>query len=122
MPCIITHTSQPISPEQRERMKAQFGKAISDLPGKSEMWLLCAFEDNVPMYFGGDDSEPVAFVEVNAYSTSEVPRSAWERLSADIQKIVSTELHVPTNRMYVREIASPDWGWNGGHHLFGGCA
>lgn len=115
MPCIITHTSQPISPEQRERMKAQFGKAIADLPGKSEMWLLCAFEDNVPMYFGGDDSEPVAFVEVNAYSTSEMPRSAWERLSADIQKIVSTELHVPTNRMYVREIASPDWGWNGGN-------
>jgi hypothetical protein len=115
MPCIITHTTQKISAEQREHLKSIFGQAISDLPGKSEFWLMCMFDDNKPMYFGGTNDQPVAFIEVNAYATEQIPRANWEKLSATIQDAINKELGVPKNRMYVREIASPDWGWNGGN-------
>lgn len=115
MPCIITHTSETISPVQREHLKAAFGRAIEDLPGKSEFWLCCLFDDKKPMYFGGTNDKPAAFIEVNAFATSEIPQQCWEKLSVDIQNAINSELGVPKNRMYVREIASPDWGWNGGN-------
>ena len=65
MPVIHTHVSVSTTPGQREALKTAYGKAISAVPGKSEGWLMCPFEDNMPIYFGGDDSKPAAYVEVN---------------------------------------------------------
>ena len=58
MPVIHTHVSVSTTPGQREALKAAYGKAITAVPGKSEGWLMCPFEDNMPIYFGGDDSKP----------------------------------------------------------------
>ena len=58
MPVIHTHVSVPTTPEQREALKAAYGKAITAVPGKSEGWLMCPFEDNMPIYFGGSDDQP----------------------------------------------------------------
>ena len=44
MPVIHTHVSVPTTPEQREALKAAYGKAITAVPGKSEGWLMCPFE------------------------------------------------------------------------------
>ena len=41
MPVIHTHVSVPTTPEQREALKAAYGKAITAVPGKSEGWLMC---------------------------------------------------------------------------------
>lgn len=35
MPVIHTHVSVPTTPEQREALKAAYGKAITAVPGKS---------------------------------------------------------------------------------------
>ena len=50
MPVIHTHVSVSTTPEQREALKAAYGKAITAVPGKSEGWLMCPFEDNMPIY------------------------------------------------------------------------
>ena len=41
MPVIHTHVSVKTTPEQREALKAAYGKAITAVPGKSEGWLMC---------------------------------------------------------------------------------
>ena len=84
MPVIHTHVSVPTTPEQREALKAAYGKAITAVPGKSEGWLMCPFEDNMPIYFGGSDDQPAAYVEVNVFGRS-VPGSAWEKLTESIK-------------------------------------
>ena len=61
MPVIHTHVSVSTTPEQREALKAAYGKAITAVPGKSEGWLMCPFEDNMPIYFGGSDDQPAAY-------------------------------------------------------------
>ena len=76
MPVIHTHVSVSTTPEQREALKAAYGRAITAVPGKSEGWLMCPFEDNMPIYFGGSDDQPAAYVEVNVFGRS-VPSSAW---------------------------------------------
>ena len=100
--------------EQRDTLKSLYGQAIPAVPGKSEGWLMCIFEDNLPMYFGGDDSAPVAYVEVNVFGSS-VPKSAWEKLTPAIMGALGDTLQIPADRTYIRYTATPDWGWNGGN-------
>ena len=60
MPVIHTHVSVPTTAEQRDALKTAFGQAIPAVPGKSEGWLMCLFESDVPMYFGGTNDACVA--------------------------------------------------------------
>ena len=94
MPVIHTHVSVPTTPEQREALKAAYGKAITAVPGKSEGWLMCPFEDNMPIYFGGSDDQPAAYVEVNVFGRS-VPGSAWEKLTESIMAALNSTLGIP---------------------------
>lgn len=120
MPVIHTHVSVPTTPEQREALKAAYGKAITAVPGKSEGWLMCPFEDNMPIYFGGSDDQPAAYVEVNVFGRS-VPGSAWEKLTESIMAALNSTLGIPEDRTYIRYTATTDWGlgmWQllGCHH------
>lgn len=112
MPVIHTHVSVSTTPQQREALKTAYGKAIAAIPGKSEGWLMCPFEDNMPIYFAGDDNESAAYVEVNVFGSS-VPRTAWESLGEHIMEALNKELGIPKNRTYIRYTATSDWGWNG---------
>ena len=112
MPVIHTHVSVPTTPEQREALKAAYGKAITAVPGKSEGWLMCPFEDNMPIYFGGSDDQPAAYVEVNVFGRS-VPGSTWEKLTESIMAALNSTLGIPEDRTYIRYTATTDWGWNG---------
>ena len=98
----------------REALKAAYGKAITAVPGKSEGWLMCPFEDDMPIYFGGSDDAPAAYVEVNVFGRS-VPGSAWEKLTKSIMAALNSELGIPEDRTYIRYTATTDWGWNGGN-------
>lgn len=112
MPVIHTHVSVSTTHEQREALKAAYGAAITAVPGKSEGWLMCPFEDDMPIYFAGDDTRPAAYVEVNVFGRS-VPGSAWEHLTEAIMAALQQELGIPQDRTYIRYTATSDWGWNG---------
>ncbi|RBP97708.1 hypothetical protein CRD60_05600 [Bifidobacterium aemilianum] len=114
MPVIHTHVSVPTTPEQRNALKAAYGKAITAVPGKTESWLMCPFEDNMPIYFAGDDSKPAAYVEVNIMGGN-TPRSVWEQMSREIMGALESELGIAQDRTYIRYTATADWGWNGGN-------
>lgn len=112
MPVIHTHVSTHTTPEQREALKAAYGKAITAVPGKSESWLMCPFEDDMPIYFAGSNDQPAAYVEVNVFGAS-VPSTAWEQLTERIMAALHDQLGIPNNRTYIRYTATTDWGWNG---------
>ncbi len=47
---------------------------------------MCPFEDNMPIYFGGSDDQPAAYVEVNVFGRwcrallgKSRPRALWPR-------------------------------------------
>lgn len=113
MPVIQTHASTPIPASAREALKATFGQAISAVPGKSESWLMCVFDENAPIYFGGDDSEPSAFIEVSVFARNEIPASAWEELTEQITPAVASQLGIDPARIYIQYSSTPHFGWNG---------
>ncbi|MBM6867629.1 hypothetical protein H6A21_03555 [Collinsella tanakaei] len=113
MPVIQLHTSAPIDDEARITLKTAFGQAIAAVPGKSEQWLMCLFDDEVPMYFAGDDSKPCAYLEIDVYATSEVPATAWEKLTERLTPEVSDTLGIDPARIYIRYGSTAHFGWNG---------
>ena len=113
MPVIKTYASTPIPAEARDALKSAYGQAITAVPGKSEGWLMCLFEENVPMYFGGTNDEPSALVEVGVYARAEVPASAWQNLTEQIIPTVAKTLKIDPARIYVSESSTPNFGWNG---------
>ena len=113
MPVIHTYTSAHISDETREKIKSVWGEAITNVPGKSEQWLMCIFEDDLDMYHAGTDAEDCAYVTVGVYAPRPVDRSAWEAMTPIICDTLKTELGISPARVYISYSESKNFGWNG---------
>ena len=111
MPFIETKTNVAVSKEAETKIKEALGQAISIIPGKSENWLMLAIEGNIPMYFRGDDSAPVAFVDVKTFGSAS--SDVYNRITAELTKVYGYILGVAPDHMYIRYYGSSDWGWNG---------
>ena len=111
MPFINTKTSVKITDEKRTEIKSLLGQAIRLIPGKSESWLMLGFEDNIKMYFKGDDSAPTAFIEVKIFGSASA--SDYDKLTAKITEIFNSTLAIPSDRIYVKYEEVEHWGWNG---------
>ena len=112
MPVIHTYASTPIAFEQRESLKATWGKAIEAVPGKSETWLMCIFDENVPMYHGGTYDAPAAYVTVDVFARGSVNPSAWQQMTPVICDALQKQLGIDPARIYVKFGTTPDFGWN----------
>lgn len=111
MPFISTKANVDIPHGTQERIKEKYGKAISLIPGKSEAWLMLEFCGNCHMYFGGDDSRKMAFVEVKLFGgASDKDTNA---LTESICKIIGDELDIAGDRIYVKYEACSQWGYDG---------
>ncbi|MBR1524694.1 MAG: hypothetical protein IJ641_09620 [Lachnospiraceae bacterium] len=111
MPFIDSKVSVKVSKEQETEIKSRLGQAISLIPGKSESWLMVGIQDEYLLYFRGEDSEPMAFIEVRIFGGSN--RDAFEKMTAEITKIFGEVLGIAADHMYIKYSATTDWGWNG---------
>ncbi len=113
MPFIDSKISIRVTDEQEKELKTRLGEAISLIPGKSESWLMTGFEDEYHLYFRGDNSEPMAFIEVRMYGGPN--EDAFQRMTSEITKIFGEVLGIAPDHMYIKYSATMDWGWNGGN-------
>ena len=111
MPCIQTKVSVKMTEQQEKTIKTELGKAISLIPGKSENWLMLIFEDDCKIYFQGNCDQSAAFVEVKIYGKANA--GVYNKMTAAITDILSKELQIAPNRIYVKYEEVAYWGWNG---------
>ncbi|MBR5826762.1 MAG: tautomerase family protein [Clostridia bacterium] len=109
MPLITTKTSTAISKEKEEILKAKFGKAI-ELINKSESWLMIDFQENCHLWFKGDEA-PSAMIEVDLFGKA--TESGYDALTKAITDIVSDELGISPDRIYVKYNEINHWGYSG---------
>ncbi len=112
MPFINTKYSQDITAEQETELKSALGSAVSAL-GKTESWLMLGFEKNCDLYFRGEKSEKITFVDVSVYGS--VSPAACEKMTAEICSLYARVLGVPADKIYVKYSSTDNWGWNGGN-------
>lgn len=109
MPFIKLSTNKTISSQNNEKIKTQLGKVITTIH-KSESYLMIETEGDKSMYFQGSD-EPTAYVSVSLYGGSD--SDSLNKLTQEITDIVSDELKIAKNRIYVAYFPTNSWGYNG---------
>ncbi len=110
MPFINVKTNVSVPKDKETAVKSALGQAITDIPGKSEGWLMVGFEPEQPLYFKGTDS-PAAMVQVSVYGNAS--ESAMNTLTSHISGILKDNLAIPSDRVYVSYMLTENWGWNG---------
>ena len=114
MPFIRTTTSEEITKEKEQRLKEEFGRAISLVSGKAECYLMLAFHDSVKMAYQGDNETPLAMIEVQLLGESDA--GELDRLTAALTKAASEVLMIDPARVYVNHSFYTHWGV-GGHNV-----
>lgn len=92
-------------------LKTLSGKLAKHM-GKSESYVMTAFEPNVAMTFGGT-VEPTCYMEVKNIGTMSPAQT--KAMSQDFGQVISEKLGVPINRIYIEfaDAKGSMWGWNG---------
>lgn len=107
MPFIKTSTNISIDKNKKEVLKEKFGRAIGII-GKPESYLMLEFEDNKDMYFSGNNS-PLAFIDVKILGSL----NNTNEMTKELTNIISNELNIPPNRIYIAYKDYSNWGFNG---------
>lgn len=111
MPYIVTRTNAEITPEISEKLKTRLGEAITEIPGKSESWLMVENIGGCDLYFKGKNSSVIVFAEVKLYGGAR--GSDYHRLTAVLTEIYGELLGASPSKVYVKYEETPHWGWNG---------
>ena len=110
MPFINVKTNVSVSNEQKTSIKSALGRAITAIPGKSEGWLMVGIEPDYRLWFKGTN-EPAAMVQVSLYGGAS--HNAKTTLTSHITGILTDELGISSDRVYVMYTETESWGWNG---------
>lgn len=111
MPFINTKVNVTITKEKEKSIKEKYGKAIECIPGKTESWLMCAFEQDVPMYFRGESEANMAFLEVKIFGKAQKP--AFDAMTKELTEILAEELGILPDHTYIKYEEVDIWGYNG---------
>lgn len=111
MPFIISRVSKTITPQQETTLKTRLGKAISLVPGKSEDYLLLGFEDNYHLYLRGDNSRPMAYIEVSIFGNED--HAGYDSFTVEVTRVFQDVLDIQPKNIYIRYSDIPAWGCAG---------
>lgn len=109
MPYIQTRTNINVPKDKEIKIKERFGQAINILH-KSENWLMVEFVSDCKMYFAGDDSKQMAYVDIKLYGRGDA--DSFNQMTAQITKILNSELGILPENIYVSYGEYSNWGWN----------
>lgn len=111
MPCVQIKTNTVVSDQKAETIKQELGKVITYLPEKTEEWLMVTLEDDCRIWFHGETGRPMAIVEVKVFG-DKVDSDGSKKMTKAVCELFQRELGVDPKDIYVRYLASMDWGWN----------
>jgi phenylpyruvate tautomerase PptA (4-oxalocrotonate tautomerase family) len=110
MPFIDSKITLKLTEDKKEQIKNRLGQAVS-LMNKKESSLMVGLDDDYALYYGGNKLEKGAYVSVSVFSKATA--EAYGKMTAEICAILSEELGIPGNAVYVTYHEVSYWGWNG---------
>ena len=106
MPLLNISTNKEIKNEQMLLSKSS--DFISSLLNKPENFVMVKLIDSLQMYFSGTN-EPCCFIEIKSIGSLEP-----SKMSKSICEFFSSEMEIPTDRIYIhfQDVDSHMWAWN----------
>ena len=111
MPCVQIKTNTAVNAEKAEKIKSELGKIITFLPEKTEPWLMVTLQDDCRIWFHGETGRPMAIVEVKVFG-KKIDSEGSKKMTKAVCALFEQELGVDPKDIYIRYLASMDWGWN----------
>ncbi|MEG0752287.1 MAG: phenylpyruvate tautomerase MIF-related protein [Angelakisella sp.] len=111
MPFISIHTNLSPDSNKKNVIKAELGRLISIIPGKSEPVLMVEFVDGSTFFMGGVGEGNCAMVDVRCYKTA--PFEANKEFTQEVFQLLERELNIPQGRIYLTLMELPTWGTKG---------
>jgi len=112
MPYLKIQTNHRLETERATQLIKTASRLVAEGLGKPERYVMVALEPPLPMVFAGRD-DPAVFMELKSIGLSD---DKTPGLSQSLCQLVSSELGVPGDRVYIEFQDSPRkmWGWDGG--------
>lgn len=111
MPFINSKITVKLDNKKEELLKSKLGEIITNIPGKSEEYLMVGFEDNYSLYFAGKKLEYGAFVNVKIFGKAK--KEELEKITKDICALYEKELNISQDKIYITYDEVENWGFNG---------
>jgi hypothetical protein len=113
MPYLSVSIGQKLDAAQKEKLKTEFGRLITIIPGKTEPDLILNIQDTDAMYIGGQNI-PCAYIDLRIYikTTAE----AKKRFTAETFALITREFGIPPERQYLTIGEYESWGYDGEWH------
>ena len=111
MPFVRAKVSCGITEEQEILLKSRIGRAIGQIPGKSEAYLLLSFEDNCRMWLRGEKDPPAAYIEAAIFGN--VDHRGFDRFAREATEAFSEVLGIRADRIYIRFEDISSWSVGG---------
>ena len=112
MPTLNVTTNVPVDRVAASDLVGALSKAVAELVGKPEAYVMISLKPDTPMSFGGNE-EPCAFGEL--ISIGAIGGEKNKTISAGLSRILEEKLGVPPKRFYLKffDVERPNFGYNG---------
>jgi phenylpyruvate tautomerase len=112
MPTLRILTNTQVLPEDRPALLTRASRAVAEMLGKPESYVMVILEDGRDMFFAVT-AAPAAYLEVKSLGFPETKTAAYSRTLCDL---LAAALGIPAERVYIEFSAPPAhlFGWNGG--------
>lgn len=110
MPLVSLTTNSPDIETRKAGVLERLSRAVADMLGKPERFVMVKIEHNRDMWFAGSDA-PLAYVELKSIG---LPGERVKAFSAELCQLVADEISVFPDRIYIEFTDAPRhlWGWN----------
>ena len=107
MPLLSVTTSIKIN--NKNLFLENCSKLISTLTKKSEQYVMIRLFDEIPMYFGKEQT-PTCYVELKSIGSLNP-----QLFTKEISQFILSEIEIPPDRVYIsfEDISASNWSWNG---------
>jgi phenylpyruvate tautomerase PptA (4-oxalocrotonate tautomerase family) len=111
MPFLKIETNIAVDGDRRRVTLAAASRAVAEMLGKPEHYVMVALNAGTPMLFGGSDA-PCVYMELKSIG---LPDDRTADFSRALGAVIGKALNVPQERIYIEfSVAEPHlWGWNG---------
>ena len=111
MPLMKLRTNVSLAGDKTTELMSELSQLLASETGKPERYVMVELKGDRNMLFGGS-ADPVAYVECKSIGLSTAQAKS---LSQSISEVLSAQLHINAERVYIEFSNCPAefWGWNG---------
>jgi hypothetical protein len=113
MPYISVTIGQKLEAAQKKKIKAELGRLITIIPGKTGPDLIVNIQDSGAVSMGGTEA-PCVYIDLRVYT--KVPGEAKKRFTGEVFTFIAREFAIPVERQYLTISEYENWGYDGEWH------